>query len=106
MQWSTIQTKLLLSFYISFIYIVLVAFSSTINMTIHIYIILERFVLKTLLPISHLGATTLSITSFRLMTLSIKGLFATLSIMAFSINDTQHNSTLGVIMLNVSFCLC
>ncbi len=36
-----------------------------------------------------LGATTFSI--------------PTLSITTFSINDTQHNSTLSVIMLNVTF---
>ncbi len=46
------------------------------------------------------GATTFSIT-----TLSMKGLFVTLSKTAFSINDAKHNSTLSVIMLNVAFYL-
>ncbi len=49
--------------------------------------------------------TILSITTFSIKTLSINGLFAALSIMTFSINDTQHNSTLSVIMLNVAFYL-
>jgi hypothetical protein len=49
------------------------------------------------------GATTLSITTYSIMTLSVKGLFATPSIMTFSINETQHNSTLCAIMLNVAF---
>ncbi len=40
--------------------------------------------------------------TFSIKTLSIKGLFATLGIMTFSINDTQYNSTL-VFMLNVAF---
>jgi hypothetical protein len=44
--------------------------------------------------------TTLSIS---IKTLSVKGLFATLPIMTFSINYTQHNGTLSVIMLNVAF---
>jgi hypothetical protein len=57
---------------------------------------------------------TLSITIFSIKTLSIKGLFATLSIKGlfatlsiktFSINNTQHNSTLSVIMRNVTFYL-
>jgi hypothetical protein len=44
--------------------------------------------------------TTLCITTHSIKTLSIKDLFAT-----FSINGTQHNSTLIVIMLNVAFYL-
>ncbi len=36
--------------------------------------------------------TTLSIMAFSIMAFSIKGLFATLGITTFSINDTQHNS--------------
>ncbi len=55
------------------------------------------------------GITTISIKTFSIMTFRIKGLFATLSKMTFSINDTQHNSTraimLSVIMLNVTFYL-
>ncbi len=41
--------------------------------------------------------------TFSKKTLSIKGLFATLSLMTSSINDTQHNTTLSVIMPNVAF---
>jgi hypothetical protein len=52
---------------------------------------------------SFTGAMTFSITTFSIKTLSIKGLFATLSIMTFSKNDTQHNSTLSVIMLMSNF---
>jgi len=61
-----------------------------------------------------LRITTLSINTFSKMTLSKmtlskKGLFLILSMMAFSINDTQHNSTsaivLSIIMLNVAFYL-
>jgi hypothetical protein len=51
------------------------------------------------------GAMTLGIMTFTIKTLSIKGLFVTLSITTFSLNDTQHNSTLSVIMLNVAFYL-
>ncbi len=51
------------------------------------------------------GSTTFRITILSIKTLSMKGLFGTLSIMTFSINDTQHNSTLNVIMLNVAFYL-
>jgi hypothetical protein len=40
---------------------------------------------------------TPSITTFRIMTLTIKGLFATFSVMAFSISDTQHNSTSTIV---------
>ncbi len=83
MHWSIIQTKLLLSFYISFIYNVLVAFSSTTNMTMHIYIIFERFVLKTYKTISHLGAMTMSITTLSLTTFDMKH--------KRLICDTQHN---------------
>jgi hypothetical protein len=43
--------------------------------------------------------------TFSIKTLSIKGLFVTLNIMTFSKNDTKHNSTLSVIMLNVTFHL-
>jgi hypothetical protein len=46
-------------------------------------------------------ATTLSITTFSIMTLNIKGLDMTLSI-----SDTQHNNTaimLSVIMQSVAF---
>ncbi len=39
------------------------------------------------------GATTFSIMTFSIKKLSIRGLFASLSI-TFSIKDTQHNSTL------------
>ncbi len=71
-----------------------------------------------------LGITTLSINTFSKMKLSTmtfskmtfskislgkKGLFSILSMMAFSINDTQHNTTsaivLSIIMLNVAFYL-
>jgi hypothetical protein len=61
-----------------------------------------------------LGATTLSITTFILMTFSTKGLYVTHSIMGshvtlsikglgvtFSINDNRHNNT--ATMLNVAF---
>ncbi len=48
--------------------------------------------------------TTLSITTFSIKTLGVMGLFATLIIMTFSINDTQHNSTLSI-MLNATFYL-
>ncbi len=48
---------------------------------------------------------TPSIMTISIKTLSIKGLVATLSITKFSINDTQHNSLLRVIMLNVAFYL-
>jgi hypothetical protein len=45
--------------------------------------------------------------TFSIMTHSIKDLFATYSIMIFSINDTQHNSTnsmmFSIITLNVTF---
>jgi hypothetical protein len=37
---------------------------------------------------------TFSITTFRIMTLSIMGLFAALSIIDTEKNDNQHNSTL------------
>ncbi len=56
------------------------------------------------LSVSH-GAATFSINTFSIKTLGIKGLFATLSITTFSINDTQHKSTLSVIMLNVAIYL-
>jgi hypothetical protein len=51
---------------------------------------------------------TFSITTLRKMAFSIKkiskkGLFSILSKTTFSINDTQQNSTLSVIMLNVAF---
>ncbi len=48
---------------------------------------------------------TLSIMPFSIKTLSIKCLFATHSIRTFSINDTRHNSTLSVVMLNVAHYL-
>ncbi len=44
------------------------------------------------------GATTFTIMTLSIKTLTIKGLFVTLSITTFSINDTQHNSTLSVII--------
>ncbi len=51
------------------------------------------------------GATTMSITTLIMTTFSIKGLFGTLGITTFSINDTEHNSTsvttLSAIILNV-----
>jgi hypothetical protein len=47
--------------------------------------------------------------TFSILTLSINGLFATLGIKTFGINDTQHNSAstimLIVIMLNVALYL-
>ncbi len=49
------------------------------------------------------GAMTFNIMTLSIKTLSKKGLFVTLSITTFSINDTQHNSALSVIMLNVAF---
>jgi hypothetical protein len=46
---------------------------------------------------------------FGATTFSVKGLFATLSMMTFCINETQYNSTraimLSVIMLDVAFYL-
>ncbi len=45
-----------------------------------------------------IGATTFSITTLSITTFSIKGLFGTLSIMAFSINDTQLYSTSAIMM--------
>jgi hypothetical protein len=55
------------------------------------------------------GAMTFRIATFSKMPLYIKGLFVTLSITIFRINDTQHNSTstimLIVFRLNVAFCL-
>ncbi len=45
-----------------------------------------------------IGATTFSITTLSITTFSIKGLFRTLSIMAFSINDTQRNNTSAIMM--------
>ncbi len=36
---------------------------------------------------------TLAITAFSIMTLRLRDLFVTLSIMTFSINDTDHNNT-------------
>ncbi len=47
------------------------------------------------------GPTTFSITTLGIKILIIKGLFVTLGIMTFSINDNQHNSTKSVIMLSV-----
>jgi hypothetical protein len=50
-----------------------------------------------------IGATTLSITTFSIMTLTMKGLFVTASI-----NVTQHNKTIfmaSAIMLSVAFYL-
>ncbi len=44
-----------------------------------------------------IGATTFSITTLSITTFSINGLFRTLSIIAFSINDTQRNSTSRII---------
>jgi hypothetical protein len=45
-----------------------------------------------------LGLMTLSIMTFGIMSYGMKGFFAT-----FSLNDTQHNKTLSVIMLSVTF---
>ncbi len=56
-----------------------------------------------------MGTMTFNTITFSIMTFSKKGLFATLSMMTFSIDDTQHSSTralmLSVIMLNVTFYL-
>ncbi len=63
----------------------------------------------TTFSIMTLSIMTLSITTLSIMTLSIEGFIATLSIMAFSANDNQHNSTsaimLSFIMLSVAFYL-
>jgi hypothetical protein len=51
------------------------------------------------------GATTFSITTFRIMTFSIKGLFATLSIMTISITAQEPLCSVSS-LLNVPFIYC
>ena len=69
-------------------------------MTLLVFTTVKSFIVQA----HKMGATTLSI-----MTFTIQGSFSILSITAFSINDTQHNSTsaimLRVIILNVAFYL-
>jgi len=50
--------------------------------------------------------TTLSVMTLRIKTLSKKGLFATVRITTFSINDTQHNSTLVSLYWMSHFIQC
>jgi hypothetical protein len=55
------------------------------------------YYLKADLNASLKGPTTLRITTFNIMTLSMKGFYVTLSI-----SDTEHNNTLAVI-LSIAF---